>query len=466
MSEPIPPGPRVHAHATGTELTLRPFHSEGPPAVVTDTPQDVPIEAFFALHHNLPRQGPGSDATTRHLLALAGPTPAHPRVLDIGCGPGRASLLLAHEAQAEVTAVDLHQPFLDELARAAAARGLGHAIHTSRVSMADLPFPDGSFDLIWAEGSAYNIGFDTALHIWRRLLAPGGTLVLTECEWTTDSPSVQARAFWDGHYRLRTRDRNAAAARAAGYTVIAMHQLPDDDWFDEYYTPLAKRADEADPAAPGMRDALAATRQEIAMRREHGADYQYTGYVLRPQTKPTTDTEEAPHPMTTAWITRPESAADLAEIRAVNLGAFPTSLEADLVEALRADPAAWLPGLSWIALASDGTIAGFALLTRCHVGDVPALALGPCAVLPEYQRQGAGSAAIKAALGAAREQGENVVLVLGHAEYYPRFGFTPASGHGIRPPFDVPDENMMALTFDPAHPVPAGIIRYPAPFGV
>jgi len=170
--------------------------------------------------------------------------------------------------------------------------------------------------------------------------------------------------------------------------------------------------------------------------------------------------------MTKAWITRPEHSTDIAAIRAINLGAFPTSEEADLVEALRADPAAWLPGLSWIALAPDGAVVGFALLTRCHVGDAPALALGPCAVLPEYQGQGAGSAAIVGALDAARQQGENLVLVLGHADYYPKFGFTPASVHGIRPPFDVPDENMMALTFDPAHPVPAGIIRYAAPFGV
>ncbi|GIF62949.1 N-acetyltransferase [Asanoa ishikariensis] len=170
--------------------------------------------------------------------------------------------------------------------------------------------------------------------------------------------------------------------------------------------------------------------------------------------------------MTKAWTTRPERPSDVAAIRAINAGAFPTQEEADLVDALRADPAVWLPDLSWVAVAPDGTVAGYALLTRCHVGDIPALALAPCAVLPEHQGRGAGSAAIVAALDAARRRGENLVLVLGHADYYPRFGFTPASGHGIRPPFDVPDENMMALTFDPAHPVPAGTIRYAAPFGV
>ncbi|MEV0195292.1 N-acetyltransferase [Nonomuraea sp. NPDC050691] len=170
--------------------------------------------------------------------------------------------------------------------------------------------------------------------------------------------------------------------------------------------------------------------------------------------------------MSTSWITRAETAADLAQIRQVNLAAFPTSHEADLVEALRADPEAWIPGLSWVAQEPGGAVAGFALLTRCHVDGSAALTLGPCAVRPEHQRSGAGSAAIRAALDAARRQGESLVLVLGHAEYYPRFGFTPASGHSIRPPFDVEDKYMMALVLDPSRPVPSGTIRYPEAFGV
>ncbi|WP_068924645.1 GNAT family N-acetyltransferase [Planobispora rosea] len=169
--------------------------------------------------------------------------------------------------------------------------------------------------------------------------------------------------------------------------------------------------------------------------------------------------------MSRTWITRPENERDIPAIRRANLEAFPTPLEADLVEALRAGPA-WIPGLSIVAVDDDGTVAGYALLTRCHVGDAPALALGPCAVLPRYQKQGAGSAAIRAGLETARGMGENLVLVLGHAEYYPRFGFTRASVYGIRPPFEAPDEAMMALVFDETLPVPSGVIVYPPPFGV
>jgi putative acetyltransferase len=169
--------------------------------------------------------------------------------------------------------------------------------------------------------------------------------------------------------------------------------------------------------------------------------------------------------MTTAWTTRPETPDDVRAIREVNVAAFPTAAEADLVDALRASDA-WIEGLSIVTEDCEGTVVGHALLTRCHVDGTPALALAPCAVLPRVQRSGAGSAAIRAGLEAARAMGENLVLVLGHAEYYPRFGFTPASTFGIRPSFEVPDEAMMALALEPDAETPHGTIAYPAPFGV
>ncbi len=166
------------------------------------------------------------------------------------------------------------------------------------------------------------------------------------------------------------------------------------------------------------------------------------------------------------WTTRPETAQDVPAIREILLAAFPTAEEAGIVDALRADSEAWIDGLSIVTTAPDGTPVGYALLTRCRVDGEPALALAPCAVLPSFQRTGAGSAAIRAGLDGARARGENLVLVLGHAAYYPRFGFVPASRYGIRAPFEVPDEAMMAMALDGTRPVPAGTIRYPAAFGV
>ena len=169
--------------------------------------------------------------------------------------------------------------------------------------------------------------------------------------------------------------------------------------------------------------------------------------------------------MATAWTTRPETAADAAAIRGVNRAAFPSEEEADLVDALRASDA-WIDGLSIVAEDADGNVVAHALLSRCHVGGAPALALAPCAALPRVHRSGAGSATIRAGLEAARALGENLVIVLGHSDYYPRFGFTPASAFGIHASFDVPDEALMALALDPSAETPRGTIAYPAPFGV
>ncbi|GAA0538513.1 putative N-acetyltransferase YhbS [Saccharopolyspora erythraea NRRL 2338] len=183
----------------------------------------------------------------------------------------------------------------------------------------------------------------------------------------------------------------------------------------------------------------------------------------KPPRGPGATSEE--HSRTVQWRTRPETAADIAAIRAVNLAAFPTALEADLVDALRAGPA-WIDGLSIVVETAAGEIAGHVLLTRSHVDGSPALTLGPCAVLPRHQRAGAGSAGISAGLDAARAMGENLVLVLGHPDYYPRFGFTRASEFGIGLTIEVPDEAMMALALDPHGHVPSGTVEYPPPFGI
>ncbi|OAV59413.1 GNAT family N-acetyltransferase [Enteractinococcus helveticum] len=166
-----------------------------------------------------------------------------------------------------------------------------------------------------------------------------------------------------------------------------------------------------------------------------------------------------------AWITRPETSSDIPAIHRVHRAAFETAEEAELVAALRDEPE-WIASLSVVATSDDGAIVGHALLTRCYIDEVPALALAPCAVLPSHQRSGAGSAAIRAALNAAEEQGEAFVIVLGHPEYYPRFGFKPASPYGIKLSIEVPDNALMALSLRPDRKLPAGVVRYSAPFGI
>lgn len=112
-------------------------------------------------------------------------------------------------------------------------------------------------------------------------------------------------------------------------------------------------------------------------------------------------------------------------MRQVELAAFDTPAEADLVDSLRGDPSR-LDGLSYLVEAPSGVVVAHALLTRCRFGDTPAVALPPCAVLPDWQGRGVGPSVIRGLLNAARTAGERTVIVLGHPAYYPRFGFSPA----------------------------------------
>ncbi|WP_441247267.1 GNAT family N-acetyltransferase [Kitasatospora sp. McL0602] len=161
-------------------------------------------------------------------------------------------------------------------------------------------------------------------------------------------------------------------------------------------------------------------------------------------------------------ITRVELPEDAPATRRVHMAAFPGPEEADLVDALRRDPA-WLPGLSVVAVEESGLVVGHALLTRLQVGDGWALALAPVGVAPECQRKGVGALVVRAALAAADEAGERLVVVLGDPRYYARFGFAPAFEHGISAPY--PEEYLQALPLNAYDGAPRGACRYPEPFG-
>ena len=128
---------------------------------------------FFEIHTDLPREGPGKDKYTRQAFEML-PRLDRPRIQDIGCGPGQQTMELARLSGGEVIALDMHQPYLEVLRAKISEAGLSERIKTVKGSMFDLQFQKESFDIIWAEGSIYIIGFKRGLREWRRLLKPYG----------------------------------------------------------------------------------------------------------------------------------------------------------------------------------------------------------------------------------------------------------------------------------------------------
>jgi len=166
-------------------------------------------------------------------------------------------------------------------------------------------------------------------------------------------------------------------------------------------------------------------------------------------------------------VTRQETPADKETVRRINELAFGQPNEADLVEALRAAGAV---DLSLVA-ELDGEIVGHILFAPVHIenmrGATLATALAPLAVLPERQRRGAGSTLVRNGLDVLARMGHRIVFVLGHPEYYPRFGFTPAAGYGVRCEFDVPGEAFMALALrEGALKEAQGTVRYHPAFSL
>ena len=162
---------------------------------------------------------------------------------------------------------------------------------------------------------------------------------------------------------------------------------------------------------------------------------------------------------------RHETQADYDAVRHINEAAFDTSAEAKLVDALRVSVESYIS----LVAERDGEVLGHILFTPVTVdsGDTQwsALGLAPMAVAPANQRQGIGSALVRAGLAECRRIDQPVVFVLGHPKYYPRFGFAPAPQLGLTCEYPVPDEVFMVAELEPgAINSRTGLVRYAPAF--
>ena len=193
---------------------------------------------IFKIFESFPRQGPGDDEHTEKAFSIiAEPQRGGGDILDVGCGKGVQTMALARLCPScRIVATDIYQPFLDAVDEKIAAEGFSGRIKTVCASMDDLPFEEESFDIIWAEGCSFIMGFENAVRYWKKFLKPGGYMMISDLFWFTESPSAETREFFaEIDPTMMIEEKGFEIIRNAGFEHAGSFSLPSRVWEESYY---------------------------------------------------------------------------------------------------------------------------------------------------------------------------------------------------------------------------------------
>jgi SAM-dependent methyltransferase len=244
------------------------------------------IQLLIDLHICNKRQGPGSDQVFKRALELSGiDTNAELSIADIGCGTGSATIPLLKTTNAHITAVELLPAFLEVAAKQAESEGLADRLTTVEADMAELPFEDNQFDVMWSEGAIYNIGFAKGVALWKRFLKADGVLVASEITWLTTDVPQELQDHWNTEYpEVATASEKIKVLEDAGYTPLGYFPLATDCWLEEYYNPIEAGLDGFLARNNNSEEAQAvadAERKEIALYKKYKDHFSYGMYIAK-----------------------------------------------------------------------------------------------------------------------------------------------------------------------------------------
>ncbi len=246
----------------------------------------MPLDpAMSNIFQDLPRPGEGVDGCTRDVIQLLPPLRTPPAMIDLGCGRGHQTVILASHFRAPIIAVDDDQNALDYLVEAAEAAGVRDLVQPRLGSLTAQPDATQSYDLIWSESGIRRLGIERALALWTPMLRNRGVMVVGDCSWVLADPPEEAAAFWRNTYPGMTDVANVhAIAKRAGLRIADSYALPRSIWRSEYFDPLARRiARRRHEGALGadLEESIHRAEAEIAMFERWGDHFQYAFYLMR-----------------------------------------------------------------------------------------------------------------------------------------------------------------------------------------
>ena len=226
---------------------------------------------FYAAFRNMDRLAPGSDKSTlRAISYIDFNKDSKLNILDVGCGVGAATLLLANYFKnSTIEAIDLFDHYLKVLDEIDNDR-----VYTSQMDMNDLDYPNEEFDIVFSEASAYIMGFNKALKEWKRVIKDNGYLIISELSWIK-KPSKESKNFWKTHYEEIDTIENKIAQISENYKFIDYFILPKSD-FKSYYLNLENNLKDLEDN--NFKKDL---KKEIEVYRKNSDDYSYVYYIMR-----------------------------------------------------------------------------------------------------------------------------------------------------------------------------------------
>lgn len=244
---------------------------------------DFDINLICEYYSSVERQGPGSPEVTTKAMSFIDNLSNESRIVDIGCGTGGQTMVMAQNTPGQITGLDLFPTFIDLFNKNTKRLNFQDRVNGIVGTMDNLPFENEELDLIWSEGAIYNIGFERGLKEWQKFLKKGGYIAVSEASWFTKDRPSEIYEFWqDAYPEIDTIPNKVEQMQNSGYIPVASFILPENCWTEHFYAPqvsaqevfLKKNA--GNKAAEGF---IANQRHETQLYNKYKEYYGYVFYI-------------------------------------------------------------------------------------------------------------------------------------------------------------------------------------------